>query len=330
MVLSINVSAQSRYTVANKFSIEGDAGWDYLTSDDSTGRLFVSHSTIVQVLDENTGKIVGTISDTKGVHGIALAQDLNKGFISNGKDSSVTVFDLKTLATIEKVSVTGRNPDAILYDPFTQRVFTFNAKSNNATVIDAKTDKVIGTIPLDGNPEFAVSDGKGHVYANIESKSKVDVIDPKSMTVLSQWSLDKGEEPSGLALDNDHGYLFSVCDNKLMVILNARDGRVVTTLPIGERVDGAAFDPTLQRAYSSNGDGTLTVVQEEANGKFSVLENVVTQRGARTVTVNRKTHHVYLPTAEYNPAPEPTSDNPKPRPSVKAGTFVVLEVAPNK
>ena len=318
------------YGIVNRFSLPGDTFWDYLSIDASTGRLFVSRGTMVQVVDVASGKLIGTIPDTKGVHGIALAADLNKGYTSDGADSSVTVFDLSTLKVTKKIAVTGRNPDAILYDPFTHRVFTCNGRTSNSTVIDARTDSVVGTIPLSGRPEFSVTDGKGKIYINIEDKSQIDEIDPQSMKVENVWPLDPGEGPSGLAIDTRNEILFSVCHNKLMVVMNAADGKVITTLPIGERVDGAAFDPALMRAYSSNGEGTLTIVQEENNDSFKVIENLSTQLGARTITVDTKTHHLYLPTAQFNPPPVATADNPHPRPTMMPNSFVVLDIAPMK
>ena len=326
LVSCCNAQKKSEYKIANTFHVEGDGGWDYLISDDETNRLFISHGTVVQVIDEQTGKLLGTIPDTKGVHGIALANDLNKGFISNGKDSSVTIFDLKTLFPISKMNVTGKNPDAILYDEFTHRVFTFNGRTSNATVIDAKENKVIATIALDGKPEFSVTDGKGKIYVNIEDKSELSVIDAVNLKVLNTWSVAPGEEPSGLALDNETHRLFSVCDNKLMIIIDAENGKIISKLPIGERVDGVAFDPKTKRVFSSNGDATLTVVNEMSSDKFKVLENFTTQKGARTIALNYKTHHLFLPSAEYGAAPEPTTENPKPRPTIKPNTFVILDI----
>lgn len=323
-------STKSQYVIANKIPVTGDDWWDYLTMDEASGRLFISHGTQVQVLDVKNGTIAGIIPDTKGVHGIALAPDLNKGFTSNGRDTSVTVFNLQTFAVITKTKVTGVGPDAIVYDAFTHRVFTFNGRTNNSTVIDANTNQVIGTIALDGGPEFSVSDGQGKLFVNIEDKSEVCQINPSTMKVEQTWTVSPGESPSGLAMDKINHRLFIVCDNKLMVIMDSQTGKIITTLPIGERVDGCAFDPTLKRAYSSNGDGTLTVVQEENENKFSVLENVPTQRGARTIAINTKTHHLYLPTAEYLSAPAATADNPHPRPPIKPNSFVVLDVKPVK
>jgi YVTN family beta-propeller protein len=319
---------KSNYKIANSFSIEGDGGWDYITLDENTGRLFVSHGTVTNVVDSKSGKLLGIIQDTKGVHGIALAQDENKAFISCGKDSSVTIINLTTLKFISKVKVTGANPDAILYDKFSHKIFVYNGRTSNATVIDAKTNDVVATIPLEGKPEFSVSDENGKVYVNIEDKSLISVINSTSLKVENSWSVSPGEEPSGLALDNATHRLFSVCNNKKMVVMDAFSGKVITTLEIGERVDGCAFDPELKRAYSSNGDGTLTVVREENSTKFSVLENITTQKGARTICVDKKTHHIYLPTAEYGETPAATTENPHPRPVIKPGTFVILDVAP--
>jgi YVTN family beta-propeller protein len=318
-----------KYRIANRFSLEGDGGWDYLTLDENTGKLFISHGTITQVLDTKTGKLAGTIQDTKGVHGIALDQEENKAFISCGKDSTVTIINLSTLALISKVKVTGANPDAILYDKFSDKVFVYNGRSANATVIDAKTNMVVATIPLSGKPEFSVCDGNGKVYVNIEDKSQIAVIDSKSLKVINTWSLAPGEEPSGLALDNTTHRLFSVCDNKKMVIMDAQNGTIISTLGIGERTDGCAFDSGLKRAYSSNGDGTVTVVQEKSGNEFYILDTIQTVKGARTICIDNKTHHIYLPSAEYGPAPEPTAENKHPRPAVKPGTFVILDIVPN-
>jgi DNA-binding beta-propeller fold protein YncE len=320
--------SHSAYKIADKIHLDGDGGWDYLVVDDSTSRLFVSHGTIVQVIDVNEKKVIGTIPDTKGVHGIALARDLKKGYISNGKDTSVTVFDLKTLQLISKLKVTGNNPDAILYDAFSHKVFTYNGRSSNATVIDANTDKVIGTIALPGKPEFSVTDGKGKIFVNIEDKSQVCQINPVTLNVEKTWSVSPGEEPSGLALDIMDQRLFVVCGNKLMIVLDADNGNIVAKLEIGDGVDGVAYDPVLKRIYSSNGDGTLTVVQEENKDTFRVLENFPTQKGARTISLSHKTHRIYLPVAEYEEAPPATKDNPHPRPTAKPGTFRILVVEP--
>ncbi len=323
-------SMKPEYKVVKKIHLPEETWWDYPSIDASTGRLFVSRVTMVQVVNVRNGKLVGTIPNTEGVHGIALAYDLNKGFISDGADSSVTVFNLKTLKVITKIQVTGRGPDAILYDPFTHRVFTCNGQTSNSTVIDARNDKVIGTIELSGRPEFSATDGHGRIYINIEDKSLIDEINPSTMKIENVWPLAPGEHPSGLAIDAKNHILFSVCHNKLMVVMNALDGKVITTLPIGGRVDGAAYDPAFQRAYSSNGEGTLTIVQREGKDSYKVLEDLPTQLGARTIALDMRTHRLYLPTAEFNPPPAPTAANPHPRPTMKKDSFVVLVVAPVK
>jgi DNA-binding beta-propeller fold protein YncE len=322
-------NATNGYKIVQKITLGGEGGWDYLNADDATGMLYVSHGKMVNVVDMKTGNSVATITDVNGVHGIAIAPEFNKGFISNGADSSVTVFNTKDFKVIEKVAVTGRNPDAILYEPFTKSIITWNGRSSNATVIDAKTDKVIQTIALAGKPEAAVSDGKGKVFVNIEDKSEVSMINVKTWKVEQTWSISPGEGPSGLALDNVNHRLFSATD-KLMVILDAETGKVITTVVTGGRVDGAGFDPILKRAYSSCGEGILTVVQEENPNSFKVLANVPTQPGARTISVSEKTHRIYLPTAEFGPTPEKTADNPRPRPTVKPGSFTVLVIEPVK
>jgi DNA-binding beta-propeller fold protein YncE len=227
-----------------------------------------------------------------------------------------------------KVKVTGNNPDAILYDPFSKKVLTFNGRSSNATVIDASSNQVVGTIDLPGKPEFSVSDGKGKVYVNIEDKSEVCLINMATMKVERTWPVAPGEEPSGLAIDIENHRLFSVCGNKLMIVLDADHGNVVAKVDIGDRVDGVSYDPEFKRIYSSNGDGTLTVVSEESKDSYKVVENFPTQKGARTITLNKKTHRIYLPTAEYETAPAATKENPRPRPAVKANTFTILEIEP--
>ena len=317
--------AQSEYKILSRIHLEGDGGWDYLTVDEATNRLFVSHGTMVQVVDLSTGMLAGTIPDLKGVHGIAIAGNLNKAFISCGRDSSVVVVNLKTLKFMAKVKVTGANPDAILYDPYSHKVLTYNGGSANATVLDAKTLKVVETIPLDGKPEFSVTDGKGKIYVNNEDKNMVYVINAKTLKVEQKWSITPGEEPTGLAIDKVKHRLFSVTD-KQMIILDSETGKVVANVPIGERVDGVVFDPGKKRAYSSNGEGSVTVVEEVNENEFRVVETITTQPGARTIGINTKTHRIYLSTAEFGPTPEPTIENPRPRPTIKPGTFTVLEI----
>jgi DNA-binding beta-propeller fold protein YncE len=312
------------YHVVKKISVGGEGGWDYLVADTASERLFVSHSTHVVVIDLVRGSVIGDIPNTLGVHGIAFAPALNRGFTSNGRDMSVTIFDLKTLAPVGTVKVTGRNPDAIVFDPFSRRVFTFNGGGANTTAIDAATGLVAGTIRLGGKPEFAVSDGKGTMYVNIEDKSEVVVFDPKALTVRARWRLAPCEEPSGMAMDRAHGRLFVVCSNKLMAVLDAASGRVITTLPIGAGVDGTAYDPAPRLAFASNGEGTLTVVHEDSPEKFSVVGTVPTQRGARTMALDAKTHRIYLSTARFGPPSAPTTERPNPRLTVIPGSFTVL------
>ncbi len=323
-------NAKSEYSIVNKIHLPGEGGWDYLTVDEAGSRLFISHGTVVQVVDLKTGKLTGTINETPGVHGIAIAQDLNKAFISVGRNASVKVVDLKTLSLIADVKITGENPDAIMYDQFSKKVFVFNGRTSNATVIDATTNMVAGTIALEGKPEFPVSDDNGKLYVNIEDKSLISVIDVKTLKVEKSWPIAPGEEASGLALDNETHRLFAVCSNKLMVVVDASDGHIVANLPIGDGCDGVKFDPGMKRAYSSNGEGTMTVVQELNKDSFKVLENIVTMPGARTLAIDTKTHHIYAPTAEFNPAPAATTDNPRPRRSPKPDSFYIMDIAPVK
>jgi DNA-binding beta-propeller fold protein YncE len=313
------------FTVAHRILLGGEGGWDALTVDAATHRLFVTHATRVQVVDVKTDKVVGEIADTPGPHGVALAPDLGRGFTSNGRDSSVTVFDLKTLAVLGRLKLDARNPDAITYDPVSKRVFAFNGGSASASVIDAAADTLVGTVPLDGKPEFAAADGKGNLYANLEDSSAVVALDTRTLHVLHRWPLAPGEEPSGLALDREHRRLFAGCSNEKLVVLDADKGNVVAVLPIGKSVDGVAFDAARQLVFSSNGDGTLTVIHEDAPDRFTVIQNAATQKGARTLALDETSGTVYLPTAEFGPPPPPTADRPHPRGSVVPGTFVILE-----
>ena len=326
IALSAQAFSQSGYHVIKQIKLGGDGGWDALTFDAKTHRLYISRSTHVMVVDADSGAIVGDIPNTLGVHDIAIVSDLNKGFTSNGRDNSVTVFDLKTLKVIKQIPV-GKNPDAIIYDVASKRVFSFNGASHDATAIDPHSETVAGTIALDGKPEFAVADESGHIFVNLEDKSTVAELDSRKLTVLARWPLAPGEEPSGIALDRRHKRLFAACSNKLMVVMNTENGKVVTTVPIGSGVDGAGFDAGTDMAFSSNGgDGTLTVVHEDSPDKFSVVENVKTQRGARTMTLDAKTHNLFLITAEFGPPPAPTPERPRPRPSIVPGTFTLLIV----
>src|SRR5215467_5973252 len=323
LVFCVNASSPAQYQLKQKFTIGGDGGWDYLTYDPEGKRLFISRSTRVQVIDPAKGTVITEIPNTTGVHGIALAQDLGKGFTSNGRDNTITVFDLKTLKTTGKIKIEGENPDAIIYDPSSKRVFAFNGRSKNATVIDAAAGTVVGNIPLDGKPEFGVADGKGMVFVNIEDKSEVTSIDAKKAAVVKSWPLAPCEEPSGLAMDLKNRRLFAGCHNKMMAVMDADTGKVIATPAIGQGVDANAFDADKQLAFSSNGDGTLTVVHEDSPDKFSVLENAETQRGARTMALDTNNHDVYLVTAEFEEAP-PAKEGERPRRTMKPGSFTLL------
>jgi len=296
------IAAGTGYHILKEIKVGGEGGWDYLTMDSAARRLYVSHTNKVNVIDPDTGKVVGEIPDTQGVHGIAIASALNRGFTSNGRGNNVTIFDLKTLKPIGTPVKTGENPDSIRFEPNSGRVFTFNGRSKDSTAIDAKTGNVVGTIPLGGKPEFSVADGKGKVYVNIEDTSEVVEIDAAKASVTKRYSLKPCDGPSGLAIDVKNRKLFSVCGNRLMIVSDPDSGKVLATPAIGQGSDGVAFDPSTGYAISSNGDGTLTIVHE-MGGKWEVLENVATARGARTITLDEKTHNVYVPVAEPAPAP---------------------------
>jgi DNA-binding beta-propeller fold protein YncE len=316
------------YHVAQTIAIGGEGGWDYLTYDGARHRLFLSHSTQVEVVDDRSGKLIGRIRDTPGVHGVALAQDLGRGFVSNGRDSSVTVFDLRTLEVTGRVHVPGRNPDAIFYDSSSRRVLTFNGGSASVTSLDPQSGRVIGTADLGGKPEFAVSDGRGGVFVNIEDRGEIVALDPATLGIRARWPLAGCEEPTGLALDRAHARLFSTCSNGRMTVVDAASGRVVARLPIGRGVDGCAFDPGTALAFASNGEGTITVVQETAADSFRVLGNVPTRRGARTMTLDPHTHRVFTVSAEFGPPPPSTPEQPHPRASIVPNTFTLLVLEP--
>jgi DNA-binding beta-propeller fold protein YncE len=316
------------YQILTRWKPGGDGGWDYLTLDPTTRRLYIARATRVQVIDVDRGTLMGEITGTPGVHGVALAPDVGKGFASDGRDSAVTVFDPRNLATLGTIRVDAQGPDAIVYDHATRRVLVMGHRSGTATAIDAASDSVVGTIPLGGTAEYAVSDGRGEVFVNVESRSVVVGIDAKTLTVRSRWSLHPGEEPTGLAMDRAHRRLFVGCRNQRMIVLDADTGRVVADLPIGRGVDMTAFDSTAAVALSANGEGTLTVVHEDSPDRYTVLGQVETQRGARTLAVDPRTHRVYLVTAEFGPAPAPTAERPHPWPSILPDTFQVLVLEP--
>lgn len=295
------LAASPGYKVLDKIKIGGAGGWDYVYIDSDANRLYVSHTNQTEVIDTATNKLVGTIPETTGVHGIAVAEDLGKGFTSNGRANNVTVFDLKTLAETGKIA-TGMNPDAILYEPASHRLFTFNGRSSDATVIDAKAGTVIATLPVGGKPEFAQHDGKGKIYFNVENTSELVELDAAKAAITKRMPLAPCDEPSGLAIDRQKRHLFAVCGNRKMVIVDPDAGKVIGSVDIGPGADGAAFDNGF--AFSSNGgDGTITVVQETSPGKFEVVESVPSARSARTIGADPKTHKLYLPAAEQGPPP---------------------------
>jgi YVTN family beta-propeller protein len=310
----------SGYHILKTLPVGGDEGWDYVAVDSDARRVYVSHGTHVVVLDADSGAAVGDIPDTQGVHGIALAPDLGRGFTSNGRANTVTIFDLKTLQTIATVKV-GTNPDAIVYDPALKRVFTMNGRSQDATAINATDGTVVGTIPFGGKPEFVVVDGKGSMFVNLEDKSQIVQFDPQKLTVSNHWPLAPCEEPSGLAIDRKTRRLYAGCGNKMVGVVNADTGQIVATPAIGDGVDANAFDPASDFVFSSNGEGTLTIIHEDSPDKYTVVENVPTKKSARTMGLDLKTHNVFLPAAEFA-APAAGERRGK----MKPGSFVVLVV----
>jgi YVTN family beta-propeller protein len=315
--------AAPTYKVVNKVKIGGETRWDYGYLDSANHRLYVAHGTKTEVFDTATDKLVGTIADTNGVHGVAIADDLGRGFASDGGDNDVTVFDIKTLKVITKVK-TGQNPDSIIYEPVSHRVFTFNGRSKDSTAIDAKTGDVItASIPVGGKPEFAQVDGKGHIYANIEDKNEIIEVDAKNALVSKRYSIAPCDSPSGLVID-PKGRLYSVCENKMMIVSDPAAGKVLASLPIGGGTDGVAFDDGY--ACSANGAaGTITMVGETSPGKFEVVATIPTTRGARTIAADQKAHKLYLPAAEFGP-PAEGKDGKKGRPQAIPDSFQIVIV----
>lgn len=319
----------AHYHLIKKITLGGSGGWDYLALDSQARRLYISHGTHVIVLNPDTYQQIGEIPNTPGVHGVALAPDLGRGFVSDGRANAVTIFNLKTLKVLGKVKTTGENPDCIVYDPASRRVFTFNGRSSNSTVIDAATGKVIGTIDLGGRPEFAVADGRGMIYNNLEDKSEELAIDTHTLAIKSRWPLAPCQHPSGLAIDTEHRRLFAGCHNEMMAVMDADTGKVLATPPIGPGVDANRYDPGTGLAFSSNGgNGTLTVVREVSPSQFTVIQNAATERGARTMALDLKTHRIFLVTAQFGPRPAPTAAHPHPRPNIVPGSFTLLVLAP--
>jgi YVTN family beta-propeller protein len=296
-LVNLSPASAGDLAVTKKIPIAGQGGWDYLAVDEGARRLYVSHQNQVEVLDVDSGAIVGKIENTRGVHGIAVAPELGRGFVSNGQSSTVTIFDLKTLKTIAEVPV-GKKPDAIIYDPATSRVFAFNGDSNSATAIQAADGKVAGTVDLGGGPEFAVADGTGYVYDNLEDASQVLKINSRTLKVEQRWPTAPCASPSSMAMDRANQRLFIGCRSKVMAVMNADTGKVIATLPIGDHVDATAFDPVSRLVFNSNGEGTITVIRQENPDKYSVVENVKTLPKAKTMALDPKTHRLFLSTAE--------------------------------
>jgi YVTN family beta-propeller protein len=312
-------AASPSYHLLKEIAVGGEGGWDYASVDASARRLYVSHGSSVVVIDIDANQVVGEIADTPGVHGIALAPDLNRGFTTNGRANNSSVVDLKTLHTTGRVD-TGANPDGMLYDPVRHEIYTFNGRGASATVIDAVTAAVVATIPLGGKPEFATVDPTaGRVYNNLEDKSEVAVIDTSAHRVVARWPIAPGEEASGMAIDTTHHRLFLGCSNKMMVMIDAQNGKVITTVPIGGGVDANAFDPGTQLAFASCGDGTVTVAHEDSPEKLTVVQTLATKPRARTMALDPKTHRIYLATARFAAA-----ESGQRRPATIPGSFEVL------
>jgi YVTN family beta-propeller protein len=320
-ILAITAFAAEGFKVLSKIKIGGTGGWDYIAVDPNTNRVYASHATLVEVVDTTSGKVVGQISQLHGVHGVAVAPEFGKGFITNGQSNSVTIFDLKTLAKVGEPQ-TGMNPDSVCFEPTTKHIFTFNGRSNDSTAIDPKTNEVIKSFPLGGKPEECQPDGAGKMYVNLEDSSEIIEIDAAKTTITRRASLSPCDSPSGLAIDLKNKKLFSVCDNKMMVITDIASLKVVGMAPIGGGPDGAGYDPGLGLAFSSNGqDGTLSIVKQ-VNGKYETVDTVPTERGARTMTVDTKNHRIYLLAAEFGPLPA----GQKGRPPILPDSFHILVV----
>ena len=313
-----NVNAQSGYKVTKTFHVASPGGWDYIAVNPNSNKLYLSHGTQVNILDKATGDSLGVIPNTTGVHGIAFNNAAGKGYTSNGRINNVTVFDLKTNAVLSQIA-TGENPDAIMYDETSKKIITCNGRSKDLTIIDAVTEKVVATIPVGGKPETAVTDNAGKLFVNIEDKNEIAVIDLSTNTVTNRWSLAPGDGPSGLVINVKSKRLFATCD-KLLVIMDATNGKIIDKLPTGSGTDGAAIDPATKLIFTSNGDGTVTVVKEISANEYKVIDNVSTKKAARTICIDESTHKLYLPTADF----EPQAAGEKGRPKMIPGTFQVI------
>ncbi len=312
------------YSVVRTMVLGGDGGWDYVYADSAARRLYIARATRFMVADLDSGKLVGEIPDTPGAHGVALVPDLGIGFTTNGRENTSSVFDLKTLKVSEKIK-TGEGPDSIVYDPASGHVFIMDGHGKAASVIDPKTRKVVATIPLSGKPEAPVADGKGRVYVNIEDKGLIAVIDSSANKVIAEWPMAGCEEPSGLDMDRQEGHIFAACGNKEMAIVDAKTGKLIATVPTGDGSDGLAFDPTAKLAVTSNGEGNMSFVGER-DGKYALIENVPTKKGARTITFDASTGQMLTVTADLGPAPKPSPENPRGRPMPLPNSFVVIAV----
>lgn len=318
-------TAQSKFHLVKKTVIGGEGGWDYLSVDTKNNVLYVSHSTQVEVLNLKTHEKIGAIPNLQGVHGVIAVPSTGRGVTTNGRSNTVTIFDLKTLKPVVDLP-TGKNPDALLYDSFSKRVFVFNHSDVTTTAIDIENGKVVGTIDLGGTAlEAGASDEAGTIFVNLEDASEIVAFDAKTLTIKNRWKLTPCEEPTGLAVDKKNNRLFSVCHSGVMMIVDSKSGEIVKQLPIGQRVDGVVFDPELKMAFSSNGEGTITVVKENSANEFEVVETIKTEPGARTIALDPKTHHLFVSTAQFGETPAATADNPNPRPKVLPNTFMVLE-----
>ncbi len=321
--------AASTYEIVQRWQIGGTGGWDYLTMDSARHRLFISRGDHVDVLDTATGKVTGRIFDTNGVHAVVLAEKLHRGYTTNGKSNSITEFDLDSLTVLREVPIPAANPDAALYEPAGNHLYVFNGKSHDALVLDAATLGVVKKLPMPDKPEFAQDDGAGHVYVNIESeKGQLVRINAKTLMIDATWDLPGCATPSGLALDRQHARLFSVCDGNVMAVTDAHTGHSVATVPIGVGPDAAEYDAAHALVLSSNGGGTLSVIQQEDADHYRVATTLATQKGARTMAFDTATRRIYLATSEFGPAPAPSTEQPHPRPTQIPGTFMVLVAEP--
>jgi YVTN family beta-propeller protein len=319
-ILLTSLNANAQFAIINTFPIGGLGKWDYISVGPINDWLYISHGTQVNIINKNTGDSVGVIENTIGVHGIAFDTENKKGFISDGKLNAVTVFDMNTNKVLDQIP-TGKNPDAIMYDAFSKKIITCNGHVNSLSIIDPVLDKVVDSVTLDGSPETAVSNDAGKLFINIEDKNEIVVVDTKTFKVLNEWSIVPGESPTGLAIDKKNNLLFSGCKS-MLVVVNAVSGKVTGQLPIGKGCDGTAFDSVTKNIFASCGDGTLTVIHEEQGRRFIVLDNIITKKGARTLSLDEQTHRIYLPTAEF----EPLQPGQTGRPKAKDGTFQVIVV----